>query len=243
MPGPAATPRSSRTRARCSATCASWTPATSCCWTRSARAAGAVQHGAALQDRPRRRAAQADARAGLLSLIGPDAPRSAGAEDLPRTSTPTAGAIGRARAARRHRPRGRRDVRRPHRRGAAALAGRRAEPCSEMAAEIVRVESGRPRFGIDLDRHRDPAGGRPQRARRVLQEGLLRRAGDRRAAVHCGQAEPPPARAAALAPVAAGTVRLGEREVGRVTSSVVVSAPRADRARDGPPRGVPGDTV
>ena len=46
-------------------------------------------------------------------------------------------------------------------------------------------------------RHRDPAGGRAQRARGLVQEGLLRRPGDGRAAVLPRQAEPPSARPAA----------------------------------------------
>ena len=43
----------------------------------------------------------------------------------------------------------------------------------------------------------DPPGGRAQRARRQLHQGLLRRPGDRRAAALARQAQPPPARAAA----------------------------------------------
>ena len=66
----------------------------------------------------------------------------------------------------------------------------------EAAAEVVRVEpgaraTGRPR------RQRHPPGGRPQRARGVVHQGLLRRPGDGRAVVLPRQAEPAPARAAA----------------------------------------------
>ena len=47
-------------------------------------------------------------------------------------------------------------------------------------------------------RRRDPAGGRAQRARGVVHQGLLRRPGDRRPAALPRQAEPPPARRAAV---------------------------------------------
>ena len=80
----------------------------------------------------------------------------------------------------------------------AALEAAGAVPVDEEAAEIVRVEHGRPRYGARARRRRHPAGGRPQRARRVVHQGLLRRAGDGRAAVLPRQAEPPPARAAAV---------------------------------------------
>jgi folate-binding protein YgfZ len=91
---------------------------------------------------------------GLLSLIGPESARVAGAENLPETEHANAPlqldgitvlAI-------------RTDV------GvdvlcdanntehiAAALRARGAQPVSEQAAECVRVERGRPRFGIDID--------------------------------------------------------------------------------------------
>ena len=73
---------------------------------------------------------------------------------------------------------------------------RRARPVSEAAAEILRVEHGRPRYGVDLDDTVDPAGGRAERARGELHQGLLRRPGDGRAPVLQGQAQPPPARPA-----------------------------------------------
>jgi folate-binding protein YgfZ len=91
---------------------------------------------------------------GLLSLVGPEARRVAGAEDLP-------------------------DAEHAHRAGeidgipvqlvvtdlgidveceaedterlTAVLAGRGAEPVDEALAEVVRLESGRPRYGIELD--------------------------------------------------------------------------------------------
>ena len=80
-----------------------------------------------------------------------------------------------------------------------ALVAAGAEPVSEEAAEVVRVERGPAALRRRARRHDDPAGGRAQRARRQLHEGLLRRAGDRRPPVLEGQAEPPPARPAAAA--------------------------------------------
>ena len=98
-------------------------------------------------------------------------------------------------------------------RGALLAAG--AVEVGEAAAEVVRVERGRPRYGVDLDDSRDPAGGRPQRARRLVHQGLLRRPGDGRAAVLPRQAEPPPARAAAQRARRAGHRAAARREGGR----------------------------
>jgi folate-binding protein YgfZ len=91
---------------------------------------------------------------GLLSLIGPDARRVAGARDLPsaehanlRTRIAGRGAILVATdtgvdvfCATDDTPAVR-----------AALEAAGAEPVREEAAEIMRVERGRPRYGIDLD--------------------------------------------------------------------------------------------
>jgi folate-binding protein YgfZ len=91
---------------------------------------------------------------GLLSLIGPDARRVAGAEDLPQQE---------------HSHRAARLADAPVRliatdlgvdalcdaadtaRIAAALAAAGAVPAGEEAAEVRRVETGRPRYGVDLD--------------------------------------------------------------------------------------------
>ena len=62
-----------------------------------------------------------------------------------------------------------------------------------MPARRVGPPAPRARHG----RRHDPPGGRPQRARGELHQGLLRRPGDRRPAALQGQAQPPPARAAA----------------------------------------------
>jgi tRNA-modifying protein YgfZ len=91
---------------------------------------------------------------GLLSLIGPDAPRVAGAEALPAVEHANAAVEIEGVAAIAVRT----DIGIDLICDAAdtgALAGklrdRGAAPISEEAAEIVRVEHGRPRYGIDLD--------------------------------------------------------------------------------------------
>jgi len=91
---------------------------------------------------------------GLLSLVGPDARRIAGAADLPETEhAHRAGRIGGAAvrlivtdvgidvlcAAEDAEP------------VAAALIAAGAVPAGEDAAEVRRVETGRPRYGIELD--------------------------------------------------------------------------------------------
>jgi folate-binding protein YgfZ len=104
---------------------------------------------------------------------------------------------------------------------AAALQGS-AVPVSEAAAEIVRVERGRPRYGVDLD-----ASVIPQEA------GLNERAVSFTKGCYVGQETvarlyyrgKPNRRLRGLrlsGPAATGDVlRLGEREVGRLGSSVV----------------------
>ena len=74
-------------------------------------------------------------------------------------------------------------------------------------------------------RRRDPAGGRPQRARGLVHEGLLRRAGDGRAAVLPRQAEPPPARAAAVRAGRAPATRCGSASARSAASARVVVSP------------------
>jgi folate-binding protein YgfZ len=91
---------------------------------------------------------------GMLSLIGPDAPAVAGAEQLPHSEHANAPLELAGRSALAVRT----DV------GidlicdaddtsalAAVLRERGAVPVSEQAAECLRVERGRPRFGVDLD--------------------------------------------------------------------------------------------
>ena len=127
------------------------------------------------------------------------------------------------------------------RRARARRARRRAAPSrsTEEAAEIVRVESGRPRFGREMTTATIPQEAGHQRARGQLHQGLLHRPGDRRPAPLQGQAEPPPARPAARRrPRAAGDrVRLGERELGPDRDRGPLPRPRPDRARDPAPRG------
>ena len=86
----------------------------------------------------------------------------------------------------------------------------------------VRPAALRPRD----DHGDDPPGGRHQRARGQLHQGLLHRPGDRRPPSLPGQAEPPPARPA---PLGAGRPRvpssgLGERELGTVGTAVLSPA-------------------
>src|SRR5215207_5877201 len=74
---------------------------------------------------------------GLLSLIGPDARRIAGADDLPEVEhSHRAGELG-----------GAADTERV----AAALSAAGAVDATEADAEVRRVETGRPRYGVDLD--------------------------------------------------------------------------------------------
>ena len=136
-----------------------------------------------------------------------------------------------------HRPRRRRPLLR--RAEARAAAGDRARLRGDGRVPADRVRAPPPR--VRHGRGDDPPGGRPERARGGLREGLLRRPGDRGPPLLQGQAQPPPARAAAVR---------ARREA--ATSSVSgiarwgVSARRAsprfgpDSARAGSPRGVAG---
>ena len=112
---------------------------------------------------------------------------------------------------------------------------------SQEVAECVRIESGRPRLGYDMDAETMPAGGRHQRARGQLHQGLLRRPGDRRAAALQGPTQSPPARAAA-ARAGRARHRHPARRQGRRPRRVdlCLAAARADRARARPPRGRAG---
>ena len=158
---------------------------------------------------------------GLLSLIGPDAraasPARADARRAPSTPTRAAELGGRAGACW-----SRTDVgvdvicdagRRP--RACATRCSRRgAVPVGEDAAEIVRVERGRPRYGSTSTTRVIPQEAGLNERAVSLHQGLLRRPGDGRAAALPRQAEPPPARAAALRAGRAGRPRcaLGERD-------------------------------
>jgi len=160
----------------------------------------------------------------LLSLIGPDARRLTGAEDLPQQE---------------HSHRAGQLAERPVRliatdlgvdvlcdvadtaQIAAALAAAGAVPAGEEAAEVRRVETGRPRYGVDLD---DTV--IPQEA------GLNERAVSFEKGCYVGQETvarlyfrgKPNRHLRGLklsAPAATGAVlRLGEREVGRLASVV-----------------------
>ena len=161
---------------------------------------------------------------GLLSLLGPDAPRIAGAETLPAVEHANAAAeldgiatiVARTDtgvdlicdAA---------DTEELKR----ALRDRGAALASEAAAEIVRVEHGRPRYGIDLDETVIPQeGGLNERAVSftkgcyVGQETVAR-------LYYKGKPNRHLRGLRLTAPVEPGAeLRLGERSVGRLTSSV-----------------------
>lgn len=165
---------------------------------------------------------------GLLSLIGPESRAACGAPDLPETEHANAGA----------RIAGHEIVLAATDRGVdvicdadataavreALLAGG-ARAVDEEAAEVLRVESGRPRYGVDLD-----ASVIPQEA------GLNARAVHFEKGCYVGQETvarlfyrgKPNRHLRGLLltePVATGTVlRAGDRDVGTITS--VVSSPR-----------------
>jgi tRNA-modifying protein YgfZ len=91
---------------------------------------------------------------GLLSLIGPESARVAGVENLPEAEHANAPIELDGIAALAVRTDVGVDVlcdANDTERLAAALRARSAQPVSEQAAECVRVEHGRPRFGIDID--------------------------------------------------------------------------------------------
>jgi folate-binding protein YgfZ len=164
---------------------------------------------------------------GLLSLIGPGARAAAGAPDLPATehahrAAEVGGAPVRLIAT---------DVgvdvlcdAADTERVAAALGAAGAVPVEEAEAEVRRVETGRPRFGVDLDDSVIPQ-----------EAGLNERAVSFTKGCYVGQETvarlfyrgKPNRHLRGLrlsAPVAAGApLRLGEREVGRLGS--VASSP------------------
>jgi len=160
---------------------------------------------------------------GLLSLIGPDARRIAGA-DLPETEHACArGELGGAPVARVVTDLGvdvicaAEDVARVR----AELEAAGAVPVSEAAAEVLRVESGRPRYGVDLDQTVIPQeAGLNERAVSftkgcyVGQETVARLYYRGRPNRHLRGL-----RLAGPAPAGA-PLRLGEREVGRLGSVV-----------------------
>ena len=160
---------------------------------------------------------------GLLSLIGP---RRAGRRrrglGAPSTTTPAPRSAA-ARCARRDRRR-RRHLLRRRRRHACAPRSRPPAPCpsGEEAAEVVRVERGRPRYGVELDDSVIPQ-----------EAGLNERAVSFTKGCYVGQETvarlfyrgKPNRHLRGLrlcGPAATGDVlRLGEKEVGRVGSVVV----------------------
>ncbi len=202
---------------------------------RAQRAAGAVRHDPPLQDRLRRRAAQAHDRARPAVAdrprIGFDT-RAPSSSPRP-TSTQAPLAVGAVAALA-----VRSDVgidllcdAADTERLRAALLARGALAVSEQAAECLRVERGRPRYGLDIDDTTIPQEAGAERARGQLHEGLLRRPGDGRAPALQGQAQPPSARAAAVGAGgdgrAAAPRRAGRRPLGSSVASPQLGLDRA----------------
>jgi tRNA-modifying protein YgfZ len=160
----------------------------------------------------------------LLSLVGPEARRVAGAEDLVAEHANRRAEIAGAEVVLVATDVGI-DVFAPADAKAAVVAELGVPAVGEEAAEVVRIEHGRPRFGIDLD-----DGVIPQEA------GLNERAVSFTKGCYVGQETvarlhyrgKPNRHLRGLRlsePVAAGAVlRLGEKEVGRLTSVAVSPA-------------------
>ncbi len=85
-----------------------------------------------------------------------------------------------------------------------ALEAAGAVPVSEAGAEIVRVEHGRPRYGVDIDDGTIPQEAGLNERAVSFTKGCYVGPGDGRAPPLQGQAQPPPAR---IAPVRAGADR------------------------------------
>ena len=164
----------------------------------------------------------------MLSLIGPDSDRVAGAEELaPAEHSNAPLALGGVRALAVRTDTGIDLVCDADRaeRLAAELRERGAVDVSEQAAECVRIEHGRPRYGVDLDDSVIPQeAGLNERAVSftkgcyVGQETVARlfyrgKPNRHLRGLRLSQAAP-----------AGGELRLGEREVGRLTS--VTDSPR-----------------
>jgi tRNA-modifying protein YgfZ len=162
---------------------------------------------------------------GLLSLIGPDAARIAGAEDLPEDEHANAAVAIEGVAALAIRTDAGVDVlcdAADVERLREALLARGAVAVSEQAAECVRIESGRPRFGVDVDESTIPQ-----------EAGLNERAVSFTKGCYVGQETvarlfykgKPNRRLRGLrlsAPAASGAeLRLGERVVGRLGSVAI----------------------
>ena len=174
----------------------------------------------------------------LLSVIGPDAPRLAGDAEHDNARVEVGGRVG-----------DRRDDRRRHGsvlrgRGSRRVAGALDFPDGdEAAAEIVRVEHGRPRYGVDLDDSVIPQeAGLNERAVSftkgcyVGQETVARlhyRGKPNRRLLGLRLSEPaPPGHRAAAGREGRGQAGLGRRLAG----------PRPDRAGADPARGEPSAT-
>ena len=183
---------------------------------------------------------------GLLSLIGPDARRRSPAPgELAEAEHANARCEidGDRRAGRAHRRRRRPALRRRRHASAlsAALRARGAAIVSEQAAECLRVEHGRPRYGIDLDDSVIPQeAGLNERAVSftkgcyVGQETVARLHYKGKPNRHLRglRLSEPAARARSCASASAS--------LGRVGSVAALPHARTDRARAGAPRGRAG---
>ena len=181
---------------------------------------------------------------GLLSLIGPGAREAAGAEALPLDEHANAAAEIGGVPVRLVATAGGVDLICDAERTADLKAALGLPEVSEAAAEVVRVEAGRPRYGLDLD---DSV--MPQEA------GLLERAVSFTKGCYVGQETvarlyhrgKPNRHLRGLRlsePAATGdALRFGEREVGRLGSSVVSPALGPIGLAIVRREAVPGDTV
>ena len=167
---------------------------------------------------------------GLLSLIGPRAARVAGAEDLPDQEHANADADVDGIPARLVAT----DVGVDVICDAAGTPTRCARRCASAAPSrsprtppsACASSTGRPRYGDRPRRHRDPAGGRPQRARGVASPRAATSGQETVARLHYRGKPNRHLRGLRLsAPAEPGDeLRLGEREVGTVGSTAVSPA-------------------
>ena len=111
------------------------------------------------------------------------------------------------------------------------LAEAGVERVDDAAAEIARVESGRPRFGREMTTATIPQEAGINERAVSFTKGCYIGPGDRRPPPLQGQAEPSPPRAPAgrARSESGAPIRLGERELGR--SAPPSSPPPTDRSR------------
>ncbi len=124
---------------------------------------------------------------------------------------------------------------------AQALLTAGARPVAEAAAEIVRVEHGRPRYGIDLDDTVIPQEAGLNERAVSFTKGCYVGPGDRRAPALQGQAQPPPAWPAPVGGRRAGRgATSGRSRRGPTDQRRPLPDPRPDRPGPDSPRGRAG---